>query len=64
MLLQSTQAVGHYKKDDQLAGQTKSPPAIHSPFPQPLNYEGCVFSLFTAVKGEWMAGGDFVCPAN
>ena len=32
--------------------------------PQPLNYEGCVFSLFTAVKGEWMAGGDFVCPAN
>ena len=32
--------------------------------PQPLDYEGCVFSLFTAVKGEWMAGGDFVCPAN
>jgi hypothetical protein len=32
--------------------------------PQPLNYEGCVFSLFTAEKGEWMAGGDFVCPAN
>lgn len=32
--------------------------------PQPLPYEGCVFSLFTAAKGEWMAGGDFVCPAN
>jgi hypothetical protein len=32
--------------------------------PQPLNYEGCVFSLFTADEGEWMAGGDFVCPAN
>jgi hypothetical protein len=32
--------------------------------PQPLNYEGCVFSLFTAVKGEWLAGGDFVCPAS
>ena len=32
--------------------------------PQPLNYEGCVFSLFTAAKGEWMAGGDFVCPSN
>ena len=32
--------------------------------PQPLNYEGCVFSLFTAMQGEWMAGGDFVCPAN
>jgi hypothetical protein len=32
--------------------------------PQPLNYEGCVFSLFTAKNGEWMAGGDFVCPAN
>ena len=32
--------------------------------PQPLNYEGCVFSLFTAGKGEWMAGGDFVCPPN
>jgi hypothetical protein len=32
--------------------------------PQPLNCEGCVFSLFTALKGEWMAGGDFVCPAN
>jgi hypothetical protein len=32
--------------------------------PQPLNYEGCVFSLFTAVKGEWLAGGDFVCPPN
>jgi len=31
--------------------------------PQPLNYEGCVFSLFTAAKGEWMAGGDFVCPS-
>ena len=32
--------------------------------PQPLQYEGCVFSLFTAMNGEWMAGGDFVCPAN
>ena len=32
--------------------------------PQPLQYEGCVFSLFTAMSGEWMAGGDFVCPAN
>ena len=32
--------------------------------PQPLDYEGCVFTLFTAMKGEWMAGGDFVCPAN
>jgi hypothetical protein len=32
--------------------------------PQPLQYEGCVFSLFTARNGEWMAGGDFVCPAN
>ena len=31
---------------------------------QPLQYEGCVFSLFTAMNGEWMAGGDFVCPAN
>ena len=32
--------------------------------PQPVQYEGCVFSLFTAMQGEWMAGGDFVCPAN
>lgn len=32
--------------------------------PQSLQYEGCVFTLFTATKGEWMAGGDFVCPAN
>jgi hypothetical protein len=32
--------------------------------PQPLNYEGCIFSLFTAMKGEWIAMGDFVCPAN
>ncbi len=32
--------------------------------PQPLNYEGCVFSLFTVRNGEWMAMGDFVCPPN
>jgi hypothetical protein len=27
-----TQDVGRYNQDNQLAGQTKSPPAIHSPF--------------------------------
>ena len=32
--------------------------------PQPLNYEGCIFTLFTARNGEWMAAGDFVCPTN
>jgi hypothetical protein len=32
--------------------------------PQPLNYEGCVYSLFTARNGELIAAGDFVCPAN
>lgn len=32
--------------------------------PQPLTYEGCGFSLFTARNGELIAMGDFVCPAN
>jgi len=32
--------------------------------PQPVRYEGCVFTLFTAMNGTWMAGGDSVCPAN
>ena len=32
--------------------------------PQPVNYEGCVYSLFAARNGEFIAAGDFVCPAN
>ena len=30
----------------------------------PVRYEGCLFSLFTASAGEWMAAGDAVCPAR
>lgn len=32
--------------------------------PAPLNYEGCVFSLFTARDGELISMGDSICPAN
>ncbi len=32
--------------------------------PTPLNYEGCIFSVFTARDGELISLGDSVCPAN
>ena len=32
--------------------------------PQPVNYEGCVYALFTARNGELIATGDAICPAN
>lgn len=32
--------------------------------PQPVTYEGCVFSLFTASDASLISMGDFVCSAN
>lgn len=34
------------------------------PSPTPIEYEGCVLTLFTARDGEWMAMGDAVCPVQ
>ena len=34
------------------------------PSPTPIEYEGCVLTLFTARDGEWIAMGDAVCPVQ
>jgi hypothetical protein len=32
--------------------------------PEPVRYEGCGFTLFTARDGEWISMGDATCPIN